>query len=1059
METESQKQKGNYYNLAYVIEFERIFNEFMNAIWKTSDAQGNFWMHLSNPNMIDFNALDKDNDNIYKFAKETGELWNDLCKINPNYSAAIFKYTNYLREMRNNDQLANDIQDKMKNDTTKKSLSALAKQNDVLFDEKTAILHVSGAKESLGKVIKVNQGTLQVLGYSPIELLQNSVNKIMPNVISRKHNDLMETHFKSGRNRIFNKERHLFAVHKDGYCFHMKLMVKPLPMLEDGFIQYVGMIIPTQEDYEFIITDMFGTIDSMSKNLASKLGISAKMMHSSAGINIQIIAPTLMYAYQEDGKKNGKAQKFKEPGGEELLLIVPNNFKKILNDGQKGKKSSPSMSLEQIVKLNRIFNRKKTGKRSSEITPMHFYQMEEYKKCLVKAKVKCEIQDLKFGLAKSESAVSIRVLKISGLRMKKDEKDNNLDLVENNEIEEKQEDNIGRNNSSKDLLDLNSPKEDKEENKKNEQDSPSRSRTKELLSRVLKDSRLVKEEDKSQDSSPKEEKNASSENESKEIKENSDIEVKKVEEKQEDSPEHKHEPSPEECDEEVVSVKPKPNAVQEMDLISPREPLESSRKLMETPRRNLSAIPETENENTPQTQLPSKPLKVPSVSEEKRDEENTNKKDSLFRNSTAFQSIAGDEENRTGQHKRTKIVDCYEPGNKILVQLDPYEEGEKEIALKKHFISIQMKERKAKEKIGGGAVQSSEEENTEEKKEEKPDEKAEEKAEEEVEEMDEDIDENKERDEDEEGSISSSSTGATIRSNYSIRAAIDEKYVPKSIKNMNYMTIFMFVLLLALAIAYYGSQISLYSSIQDNIKNIQYSEERKNSLIDINLNIKRLTMIAKDNLETNEAQSLLDMDSDNKTSLAIQSKANLTRSALSLKQAQTQLSLKTSNIGASQLAKINPDNVYMYYLPTTGEMPDYYMYTIWQAMLEVVVTSLKIANMTTNTINDDNPAVYVINKNSLNTVLVSLNHSTNELVDVIETSRKDNMTVYLILLIVASVAAAVSTLVLIPVISSAKKAKEKVLLLFFLLDDAEVKRYQFKCERFKRQYKTTVFFF
>ncbi len=413
MQTEAQKHKAVYFNLSNVIEFERILKDCMAAVWKTSDAQCSFWTHLQQPNIVDFNLLDKDNENIYKYAKETAHLWEELCAINPNYQTAIANYTAYLKEMRNNDQGANDIQDKVKNDACKKSLSILVKHNDVLFDEKSAVLHISGTKEALGKILKVNQGIQAVFGYNAIELLQNSISKVMPSIVGRRHNELMELHFKTGRSRIFNKERYLFGLHKDGYCFHMKLLVKPMHKLEDGFIQYVGMIVQTQEEDEYIITDTHGIIDCMSKNLAAKLCLNTKTINKAAGINIQILAPELMYCYQDEMKKSGKGQKFKEPGGEELVLMVPNNFKKIMGERSKRPEKHKSgkvgtESVDRIVKYNNAFNKKRPGKKGLDMTPTQMLQLEEYKNFIVKTKVKCEIQDMRFGLGKSTALAFIR---------------------------------------------------------------------------------------------------------------------------------------------------------------------------------------------------------------------------------------------------------------------------------------------------------------------------------------------------------------------------------------------------------------------------------------------------------------------------------------------------------------------------------------------------------------------------------------------------------------------------------------------------------------------------
>jgi len=46
----------------------------------------------------------------------------------------------------------------------------------------------------------------------------------------------------------------------------MRILVKQLPSLNEG-IQYVGMIKPVASEYEYMLTDLDGIIDSFSKGL------------------------------------------------------------------------------------------------------------------------------------------------------------------------------------------------------------------------------------------------------------------------------------------------------------------------------------------------------------------------------------------------------------------------------------------------------------------------------------------------------------------------------------------------------------------------------------------------------------------------------------------------------------------------------------------------------------------------------------------------------------------------------------------------------------------------
>ena len=50
-----------------------------------------------------------------------------------------------------------------------------------------------------------------------------------------------------------------------------------MPDFSEG-IQYVGMIRPIASDYDYILTDMDGTIDSFSKGITGLLGLNPNLL-------------------------------------------------------------------------------------------------------------------------------------------------------------------------------------------------------------------------------------------------------------------------------------------------------------------------------------------------------------------------------------------------------------------------------------------------------------------------------------------------------------------------------------------------------------------------------------------------------------------------------------------------------------------------------------------------------------------------------------------------------------------------------------------------------------
>lgn len=69
----------------------------------------------------------------------------------------------------------------------------------MLFGQDTTVIHISGNRESVGKILKTSQGLSTVFGYSKTEVIGHSINILMPTLFSKKHNDFMERFFKTGR--------------------------------------------------------------------------------------------------------------------------------------------------------------------------------------------------------------------------------------------------------------------------------------------------------------------------------------------------------------------------------------------------------------------------------------------------------------------------------------------------------------------------------------------------------------------------------------------------------------------------------------------------------------------------------------------------------------------------------------------------------------------------------------------------------------------------------------------------------------------------------------------
>jgi len=249
-------------------------------------------------------------------------------------------------------------------------------------------------------------------------------------------------------------------------------------------------------------------------------------------------------------------------------------------------------------------------------------------------------------------------------------------------------------------------------------------------------------------------------------------------------------------------------------------------------------------------------------------------------------------------------------------------------------------------------------------------------------------------------------------------------------------------------------QITLYNKINQNIKNINYSEQRVNNLIDINLQVTTMMLVTADynqhSISPNlpQDQSFLYDSLTETTKWFEEAKTKLKIEATLLKDAQTDLSLKSTQLSDESLAKINPSDVVLKYKNVPG-MPATYTYTIWQAIMEIVVSSYRIATMAISQVDDKTDAtVYFVTENSLNNVIVNLDISSGAIMDEIESTRKFNVMIFLILLCVASFALVLSTVLLMPVINKVKKNKQEVLELFMHIKKGDANEELNKCRKF-----------
>jgi hypothetical protein len=137
------------------------------AIESVCNCQVEFWSQLTTA-IPDLNILNDLGNKIYAASEKADMFWNQLQKINSNYPAALQQYGEYLSLIRNNPQVGKQYIDKSSNTVVAAHVSDqnFVKRSEILFTEDTTVIHISGNRETSGRIVKCSHGMHKCFGYT-----------------------------------------------------------------------------------------------------------------------------------------------------------------------------------------------------------------------------------------------------------------------------------------------------------------------------------------------------------------------------------------------------------------------------------------------------------------------------------------------------------------------------------------------------------------------------------------------------------------------------------------------------------------------------------------------------------------------------------------------------------------------------------------------------------------------------------------------------------------------------------------------------------------------------
>jgi len=283
---------ADFWDVTIVIKFENLLLQFIKYIEQCAGDHIEFWSQLESM-VPDLNEVSKTGLKILETSKDIQRIWNKLNKINPNHPKALNIYGYYLREISNDSEQGQEFIEKAITINVHKSVADDPINDfELMFAEDTAIIMMNGSAEQLGKIVKTNSGVMKLFGYNQFEIYGNDVSIIMPGIFAKQHTKFMQRYFETGKQYVISNERVLYALHRNGYLFCISIVVKPVPSLTVALPQYIALIRQINKDYDYIITDSEGKIDSISIGIYHMYNINCSFIKENH-IYIQLICPEL----------------------------------------------------------------------------------------------------------------------------------------------------------------------------------------------------------------------------------------------------------------------------------------------------------------------------------------------------------------------------------------------------------------------------------------------------------------------------------------------------------------------------------------------------------------------------------------------------------------------------------------------------------------------------------------------------------------------------------------------------------------------------------------------
>ena len=211
----------------------------------------------------------KNGEDILKLKQKIMKIWSQLTQLNPFNDSEENDYMLYLKTILQDDFLAKS--EEKKNIAFKNK--HLRFKNNTYFsmycEEQSSFLLIDGANDANLKILYTTPNFTKLFLFSGKEMLNTSVNDLIPNAIQKHHKEFVDDAIKySNLNHMFKKSKDVLVKTKNNGLININLYVKCVPNLSFG-LNYMAYLNKIKDKNFIIILDKDLKINGFTEDFGS----------------------------------------------------------------------------------------------------------------------------------------------------------------------------------------------------------------------------------------------------------------------------------------------------------------------------------------------------------------------------------------------------------------------------------------------------------------------------------------------------------------------------------------------------------------------------------------------------------------------------------------------------------------------------------------------------------------------------------------------------------------------------------------------------------------------